>query len=578
MKVLTTTGAALVLVGLFNPGTAPTSVYGKKRRAGMAMSQNSLLFTTKRYMSGVTTVHKTAYWGQIALGSHPDKQQFFNVIFDTGSGNMILPSSLCHGAGCDRHRKYDLNQQTNPDAQFVTNDQGQSEAQISFGTGDIEGRFVRDKLCLGRICSDVNFIASVSQSAEPFAATPFDGILGLGFRDLSMGDGFNILDDLQRTVPNGIISFALTDEGPSSLTFGGYRRELCASPMVWAPVTYPSYWQIRVGDITLNNRKTQLCPNEGCQVAVDTGTSMLAGPTSLIQELSRRVNVASDCSNYANLPNIGFAVGDKVLNLRPEEYVDNDKGEYCTMSIMTLDVPPPKGPLFIFGDPFLRRFVTAFDKRKMRVGFAIAQGEMSKNAISALLTDEPAPMGPSPLIPRQTTLGDGTYTRGEDFRAPTLLSSSDSASSSKKASNDPIEVVPLMAGMMRSPSGLADTSTGGADAGGQQHQLVDGNTDSLSTSTDDIAAEKFGTSDLDHQYYRDEFGFAAFAQRSARGFKAGSTSGRRSFLEKGSSTERRPSAGLQMSWNEDGEDFSDSDVVTIELHKIPGKDLPKGII
>merc|ERR1719321_1224621 len=51
-----------------------------------------------------------------------------------------------------------------------------------------------------------------------------------------------------------------------------------------------------------------------------------------------------------------------------------DKGHgNCDFSLMALDVPPPKGPLFIFGDPFLRRFVTIYDKNGPRVGFAVAK-------------------------------------------------------------------------------------------------------------------------------------------------------------------------------------------------------------
>ncbi|CAD7956949.1 unnamed protein product [Amoebophrya sp. A25] len=505
-----------------------------RARSRMAMEEEALLFA--RYKMGMATVHKTAYWGQIELGGAEEgKSQKFNVIFDTGSGNMILPSSLCHGPGCDRHRKYALAESASGRA--VTNDAGQTEAQISFGTGDIQGRFVRDKLCLGKICQPVNFIASVTQSAEPFEATPFDGILGLGFRDLSMGGGFNIMEEISKTIPNGMISFALTDDGPSSLTFGGYRKDLCASPMVWAPVTYPSYWQIRVGDITLNNRKTNLCPAEGCQVAVDTGTSMLAGPTNLVQELSGRVNVAPDCSNYASLPSIGFQVGDRVLNLRPDEYVDNDKNTFCSMSIMALDVPPPKGPLFIFGDPFLRRFVTAFDKKKMRVGFAVAKGLGGNDAIADLEKGADARTSSKRNL---STKRDANPVLTEDFRKTrgtdstsrilTDLSSSinSGASPGNGSSSVPVEVLPLSAGMMHSDS------------------------PPTMASYEEDTFDDTGREDLE---YVEPQGMALNQQSFLEG---GSSLAAGSFLKTGHA---KPPA------IEEEEDFSDSDLFTIELHK-----------
>merc|ERR1719284_676055 len=48
-------------------------------------------------------VHKTAYWGQMSVGTPP---QPFKVIFDTGSGNLILPAAECGAPGCAPHKKY----------------------------------------------------------------------------------------------------------------------------------------------------------------------------------------------------------------------------------------------------------------------------------------------------------------------------------------------------------------------------------------------------------------------------------------------------------------------------------------
>eukprot|EP00434_Breviolum_minutum_P010092 symbB.v1.2.008903.t1/scaffold551.1/size272348/13 len=64
-------------------------------------------------------------------------------------------------------------------------------------------------------------------------------------------------------------------------------------------------------------------------------------------------------------------MGNHTLTLSPEDYVDRD-GHTCSVALMTMDVPPPKGPLFIFGDPFLRKYYTVYDRENLQVGFALA--------------------------------------------------------------------------------------------------------------------------------------------------------------------------------------------------------------
>jgi len=341
--------------------------------------------------SEVGIVHKTEYWGKIFVGT-PAKE--FSVIFDTGSGNLILPSFKCHSAPCNSHEKYvpensKTGVQVGKKGISLEEDANQKkEATIRFGTGKIHGQFYSDQICLGQgsACMKANFIGTDYESDMPFDQCSFDGIMGLGFRDLSMGKGFNMVDDVvgQSSLPNNKFSVFLTDGGGSEISFGGYKQSQVASEVLWAPVTRQSYWQIGIQDVTLNNKKSGLCSD--CQVAVDTGTSLLAGPSDVIEALGVKLNLKDDCSNFHKMPLLGFVVGDKVLNLMPEDYIDKGAGS-CSLGLMTLDVPPPKGPLFIFGDPFLRRFLTIYDRDGPRVGFAVAKHAGVEHLVGKLIAN-----------------------------------------------------------------------------------------------------------------------------------------------------------------------------------------------
>ncbi|CAK0839251.1 unnamed protein product [Prorocentrum cordatum] len=326
--------------------------------------------------------HKTAYFGTVQVGI---PNQSFQVVFDSGSGNLIVPASDCTSEACRAHSRYSMAE--SPSGRFVScNPRGSEESEdvplestvsISFGTGQIFGRCVRDQICIGTACYPGSFIATVEESPIPFGSYNFDGVLGLGLPTMSRNLQFNAMERLKATerLHQSIFSVFLSSSDSqgevSEVTFGSIKTSHMASDLHWAPVTRDTgFWEVQISDITIDNRPQNLCTN--CYVAVDTGTSALAGPSRIIQELSLRLNVDPECKNYHELPNLGFVIGGQILNLQPDDYVDSTP-ESCDVSLMDLNVPPPKGPLFIFGIPFLEKFYTVYDNVNKQVGFAVAK-------------------------------------------------------------------------------------------------------------------------------------------------------------------------------------------------------------
>lgn len=46
---------------------------------------------------------------------------------------------------------------------------------------------------------------------------------------------------------------------------------------------------------------------------------------------------------------------------------------------MKLNVPPPRGPIFVLGDVFLKNYYSIFDREKKKVGFAKANHDWNNN-------------------------------------------------------------------------------------------------------------------------------------------------------------------------------------------------------
>ncbi|XP_059648368.1 cyprosin-like [Cornus florida] len=423
------------------------------------------------------------YYGEIGIGSPPQK---FTVIFDTGSSNLWVPSSKCYfSIACLFHSKY-------KESRSSTYTKIGKSAEINYGSGSISGFFSQDNVKVGNLTvKDQVFIEATREGSISFLLAKFDGILGLGFQEISVGNvvpvWYNMVE--QGLVSEEVFSFWLNRDQDAKeggeLVFGGVDPKHFKGEHTYVPVTQKGYWQFEMGEFFIGNSTTGFCEG-GCAAIVDSGTSLLVGPTPIVTQINHAIGAEGivsveckevvsqygemiwdllvsgaapdqicsqiglcffngaryvsnniktvvekengdisardsamctacelavvwlqnqlkqegtkekvleyvnqlceslpspmgesiiDCNSISTMPNITFTIGSKAYSLTPEQYVlktGEGIATVCLSGFTALDVPPPRGPLWILGDIFMGVYHTVFDYGNLQVGFAEA--------------------------------------------------------------------------------------------------------------------------------------------------------------------------------------------------------------
>ncbi|XP_012609624.3 napsin-A isoform X1 [Microcebus murinus] len=325
------------------------------------------------------------YFGEIGLGTPP---QNFSVVFDTGSSNLWVPSMRCYffSLPCWFHHRF------NPKASSSFRPNGTKFA-IQYGTGRLDGILSEDKLTIGGIKgASVVLGEALWEPSLVFTFAHFDGILGLGFPILAVEGVRPPLDILveQGLLDKPVFSFYLNRDPDvadgGELVLGGSDPAHYIPPLTFVPVTVPAYWQIHMERVKVGTGLT-LCAR-GCAAILDTGTSLITGPTGEIRALNAAIGgiplLAGEyliqCSKIPTLPPVSFLLGGAWFNLTAKDYVIQiARGgvRLCLSGFQALDMPPPAGPLWILGDVFLGTYVAVFDRGdthdSARVGLARAR-------------------------------------------------------------------------------------------------------------------------------------------------------------------------------------------------------------
>lgn len=309
------------------------------------------------------------YYAEISLGTPP---QQFNVILDTGSSNLWVPSSQCTSIACFLHSKYDSTQSHTYKANGTA-------FNISYVSGSLEGFVSNDVLNIAGIeVQGQDFGEAVKEPGLTFAFGKFDGILGLGYDTIAVNrmvpPFFNMVN--KRLVEKAVFTFRLgsSDADGGEVVFGDIDSSHYTGDIHYVPVRQKAYWEVELEKIKFGGEEVAL---ESTGAAIDTGTSLIALPTAFADMINAKIGAEKGwtgqytvpCEKVSSLPELSFTFGGKDYPLQGSDYILNAGGT-CISAFQGIDIELPWGSLWIIGDVFLRKYFTVYDLDRNAVGFA----------------------------------------------------------------------------------------------------------------------------------------------------------------------------------------------------------------
>lgn len=199
---------------------------------------------------------------------------------------------------------------------------------------------------------DQIFAEATEEPGLAFAFGRFDGILGLGFDTISVNKipppFYNMID--QGLLDEPVFAFYLGDtnngeEDESEAIFGGVNKDHYTGEMTTLPLRRKAYWEVDFDAITFGDSTAEL---ENTGVILDTGTSLIALPSTLAELLNKEIGAKKsyngqytvECEKRDSLPDMSFTLSGKSFSITPYDYILEVQGS-CISTFMGMDFPEP---------------------------------------------------------------------------------------------------------------------------------------------------------------------------------------------------------------------------------------------
>ncbi|KAJ3019257.1 UNVERIFIED_CONTAM: hypothetical protein HDU68_010745 [Siphonaria sp. JEL0065] len=362
---------------------------------------------------------------QIRLGTPPKP---FNLIIDTGSDVLWVPSTKCASCGT-------LNPPFNSaqSSSFALTD-GDALVELKYGVGQVSGVAATDVVSWGGLVNRNQPFLLVSQEDSGTSQGMKgngDGILGLAYQDgFDSSKRHNTITYYlmqQGLVSNSYFSIWLNqssspnnDPNGGRLILGGTDPSLYNGAFTFLSlnlfairyldstlISNGYHWSVTGNSILVSGGNTIEAPPKTL-VIIDSGTTLLVLDTTTLQQIvsslngnkslliyntQRRLYQVSSCSSAAKLPDLVFYLGNNIpFTLVAQEYVLQLDSRTCVLGIQAIQNPTQDGTpnQWIFGEVFISKYYSLFDLQNKQVGFALSSDGLSAG--------KGVPLTPSSLV------------------------------------------------------------------------------------------------------------------------------------------------------------------------------------
>jgi hypothetical protein len=309
------------------------------------------------------------FYGEVDVGTPAQK---FQVIYDTGSSNLWIPNKKFGS-----HAVYDHTKSST----YVENG---TVFDIRYGSGPVSGTTSEDSVSVGGLVSATQLFAEVNVTkglGPAYSIGKFDGILGLGWGSISVNAMPTVFANIvaSKQLDQPLFAFYLQKKAglfqkKSELILGGIDSAHYTGSIEYLDLKSESYWEVPLTGIKLGASGSYI--GSATSAVIDSGTSLMAGPTADVKVLATAAGATPflngeyliDCKKDA--PDVVIDLGSNLtFTLTKDDYVITD-GPLCLFGFVGIDIPAPRGPLWILGDIFMRKYYSIFDYGNKRMGFA----------------------------------------------------------------------------------------------------------------------------------------------------------------------------------------------------------------